>query len=326
MALVDDVTIKVIAGRGGNGGNSRSNLYGSTKVFADGGNGGNGGNVYFKASNNVSDLSQFRFQKVIKADNGDKGMNKNLDGKKAQDIYVLVPLGTKIINAATHEEIEMEKVDETVLIAKGGQGGRGTHDLKFALGFDEAITGKSGEEKELRLVLSLIAQIGLIGLPNAGKSSLLATLTNANPKIGSYPFTTIEPNLGVFEKIVIADIPGLIEGASHGRGLGTTFLKHIEKTKVLFHCVDVTSLEIETAYKTVRDEFKDYSDGALLKKDEIILLTKIDLVNQAEIKKQTEKLKKFKRKIVPVSIYEEKGLNVLKRIILSYGGGKSHGD
>lgn len=316
MALVDDVKIKVIAGNGGNGGISRRSAYGSMKTYADGGNGGRGGSVYFQASNNVSDLSQFRFQKVLKAQDADKGMNKNMDGKNGEDLIVLVPQGTKIMVEERDETYELEKIDEPILLAKGGRGGRGTHDYVYTAGGQVCEEGKPGEEKNLHLVLSLIAQIGLIGLPNAGKSSLLATLTNANPKIGSYPFTTIEPNLGAFGKTIIADIPGLIEGASEGRGLGTTFLKHIEKTKILFHCIDVTTPEIGQTYKTVRDEFENYNHE-LLDKEEVILLTKTDLVDEKQVSAQSKKLTKFKRKVIPVSIYEEKSLNQLKKIISS---------
>ncbi len=317
MALVDDVKIKIVAGKGGDGGNSRRSAYGSMKTYADGGNGGCGGNIYFQASNNVSDLSQFRYQKVLKAGDAGKGMNKNMDGKKGEDLVVLVPLGTKIINEETSEAFELEKIDEPIILAKGGRGGKGTHDYKYTSGANVCEEGRPGEEKKLHLILSLIAQIGLIGLPNAGKSSLLATLTNANPKIGSYPFTTLEPNLGAYGSIIIADIPGLIEGASEGRGLGTTFLKHVEKTKVLFHCIDVTTADVEETYRTVRDEFNNYN-RELLDKEEIILLTKTDLADEKQIKTQSKKLAKFKRKIIPVSIYNEKSLNELKKIISSF--------
>lgn len=317
MALVDDVKIKVIAGRGGEGGNSRSATYGTNKMRPDGGNGGRGGNVYFQASNNVSDLSQFRFQKEIKAEDGDRGMNKNLDGRKGEDIVVLVPQGTKIIDEEAGEVVEIEDITTPILVAKGGRGGTGTHDYKSFSGVTSRENGQSGEEKKLHLILSIIAQVGLIGLPNAGKSSLLSSLTNATPKIGSYPFTTIEPNLGAFGKIIIADIPGLIEGASEGRGLGTTFLKHIEKTKVLFHCLDVTNDGIEKTYKTVREEFKKHN-SELLEKEEIILLTKIDLTDKEQVKNQIEKLSKLKRKILSVSIYDEPSLNKLKEIISGF--------
>lgn len=314
MALVDDVKIKVIAGSGGNGGNSRHVNYGSGKTFADGGNGGHGGSVYFQASHNTSDLSEFRFKKVIKAFDGAKGMNKNLDGRKGEDVVVLVPPGTKIIDQNSNEVIEIENVEDPTLLAKGGRGGKGTHDYKLLSGSQVCEEGKPGEARSLHLILSIIAQIGLIGLPNAGKSSLLARLTNATPKIGSYPFTTIEPNLGSFGKIIIADIPGLIDGASTGRGLGTTFLKHIEKTKILFHCIDVTTEDVEETYKTVRKEFENYNTE-LLDKEETILLTKIDLSDEKQVKSQTKKLSKFKRKILPVSIYDETSLNALKSII-----------
>lgn len=315
MALIDDITIKVKAGNGGRGGRSFKTNYGSIKSYADGGNGGNGGNIYFDGSANIHDLSEFRFKKVIEAPDGDRGMNKNLDGKYGEDITVLVPLGTTIINTQTQNTVEILEENNPILVAKGGVGLKGNRDGGTSISRfrTDPETLALGEEKELHLILSLIADIGLIGFPNAGKSSLLKTITRAVPKIGNYPFTTLEPNLGTLpdKKIVIADIPGLVEGASQGKGLGIQFLKHIQKTKILAHCIDGTSNDPYKDYKTVRSEFEEY-DKTLLDKKEIILLTKIDLLTPDEIKNQVKKLKKTKKEVIQVSIYKEDSIKKLE--------------
>lgn len=322
MALVDDVTITIHAGNGGDGGKSVLTVTSSPKSYPDGGDGGRGGNIYFQATSNVSDLSQFRFQKRIKAQDGGKGMNKNQTGRNGKDTYILVPLGTRIIDEKTGWTVELIKKDKPFLIARGGQGGEGNHNYKLDLNnfVPQRSAGEKGEEKTLHLVLSLIADVGLIGLPNTGKSSLLDVLTNANPKIGNYSFTTLEPNLGVLGKNVLADIPGLIEGASKGKGLGITFLKHIEKTKMLMHCIDATDPDPLKTYTTVRNEFKGYSQP-LLEKEEVILLTKKDLISDAELQNKIQQLEKLKRKVIPVSIYDEQSIQKLKRIIDSVENG-----
>lgn len=247
-------------------------------------------------------------------------MNKNLDGKKGDDITVLVPLGTTIIDTTTQEAIEILEKNVPVLIAKGGLGQSGNHDGNLpevdSNGVATAPPEQLGEEKELHLVLNLIADIGLIGFPNAGKSSLLKSLTRADPKIGNYPFTTLEPNLGVLllnsdKRLVLADIPGLVEGASLGKGLGIQFLKHIQKTKILLHCIDATASNLYNTYKAVRKEFEDY-DKTLLNKKEIILLTKTDLIDKKMLEQKIKELKKTKREIIPISIYEEKSITELK--------------
>ncbi len=324
MSLVDDVTIKVKAGNGGDGGKSFHTNYGSKNPHTDGGNGGRGGDIYFEGSANVHDLNEFRFKKLIKAPDGERGMNKNLDGRGGEDITVLVPLGTTIIDTANEKAVELLEEKVPVRIARGGKGQIGNHDRSeetFAMRKYNLFHQK-GEEKELHLVLSLIADIGLIGFPNAGKSSLLKTLTNAVPKIGNYPFTTLEPNLGTIStktkngknKIVLADIPGLVEGASVGKGLGIQFLKHIQKTKMLLHCIDATTPDVYEAYKTVREEFEGYDKSLLLKK-EIILLTKCDLLTDEELKKQIKTLSKTKKEILPVSIYDDVSMTRLSELL-----------
>lgn len=313
MALVDDVHIVVKAGNGGNGATVTKQLFGSKKTAPDGGNGGNGGNIYFTADSNISDLSQFQYKKKITAQNGVNGLNKDLDGANAEHLYVKVPFGTTITDEKTGEFIELT-TDKPFCVAYGGQGGMGNHDYKPEL---KNITpriyeGSEGDERHLHLVLNLIADIGLVGLPNAGKSSLLKALTRAVPKIGNYPFTTLEPNLGAMGKTILADIPGLIEGASTGKGLGIQFLKHIKKTKILLHCIASDEPEILKVYQTVRDEFKTF-DPSLLIKSELILLTKTDLIDEVELTKKIKKLQSTGKKVLSVSIYQPESLETLKK-------------
>lgn len=317
MALIDDVHITVKAGNGGNGGTAKKQMFGSKKTMPDGGNGGNGGSIFVKGDNNISDLSEFQFKKVIKGQNGVNGLNKDLDGANGEDIFVLVPFGTTIRDEETGEWVEILD-DKPFCIAFGGQGGMGNHDYKPELSklTSRRIEGEKGEERKLHLVLNLIADIGLVGFPNAGKSSLLKKLTNAVPKIGDYPFTTLEPNLGAIGKVIIADIPGLISGASEGKGLGLQFLKHIKKTKILLHCISSTEEDVSNAYGVVRQEFGEFDESLLLKR-EIILLTKIDLATPQQVKKLKEQLLKTGKEVLTVSIYDEKSIEELAEVIES---------
>lgn len=315
--LIDDVTITIKAGNGGNGSAHFKRNAQTARGGPDGGNGGNGGDIYFQGVNDILLLSQFQYKKSLSSNEGIKGGRQNMYGKNGEDLIVKVPFGTRITDLANNKQYEIN--DETkVFLAKGGKGGRGNNEFKTATNQAPkfAEPGGIGEEKKLRLELLLIADIGLIGLPNAGKSSLLQTLTNAHPKIGNYPFTTLEPNLGVMydsknkKQIVIADIPGLIEGSSTGKGLGIKFLKHIEKTKILLHCIDLSSEKILDSYQTIREEMFNYS-SFLKQKKEILLLTKTDLIDKNTLK---EKIKLFKNKvndILTVSIYDEESINIL---------------
>lgn len=317
--LIDDVHITIKAGKGGAGKVSLRRNAQTAKGGPDGGNGGNGGDFYLQGNDDITLLSQFQFKKQLAAENGIPGGKKNLYGRNGKDLIIPVPLGTLVTDETTETVFEITNTDK-VLIAKGGVGGRGNNEFKSATNQTpiNAEPGEPGEEKKLHLVLKLIADVGLIGLPNAGKSSLLAVLTNAKPKIGNYSFTTLEPNLGVLPEnsIVLADIPGLIEGASQGKGLGVKFLKHIEKTKLLIHCIDATTSNIKQTYETVRKEFEAYSK-ALLEKEEIILLTKTDLVNAEELKKKMEELKSIGEPIYPISLYQEDTIEKLRKLIVA---------
>ncbi len=314
--LVDNIGLYIRAGNGGNGAATFLRNGATAKGGPDGGNGGNGGNIYFLGSTNINDLRQFRFQKKIIAQDGIAGKHKKLFGKNAPHLTILLPVGTRVTDTSSGNVIEITDTVNPILVARGGKGGRGNTEFKSSTNQAPryAEKGTLGEVKRLRLELRLIADVGLIGLPNAGKSSLLSVLTNATPKIGNYAFTTLEPNIGIMDKYPIADIPGLIEGASSGRGLGVSFLRHIEKTKVLVHCIDATDENAEKAYETVRNEFKQYST-ALLDKPEIILLTKIDLADEGQIKKNIKILKKTGKQVLASSIYDPKSLKTLEQTL-----------
>lgn len=311
--LVDNVTIEIKAGDGGAGASSflRNGL--TSRGGPDGGNGGNGGDIYFQGTNNLNDLRMFRFKKKLRADDGIAGSDQKKHGKNASDLTILVPLGTKITETETEKTYEIRDTTTPILLARGGRGGRGNTEFKNAVNQAPtyAESGTPGQRKELFLELKLIAEIGLIGLPNAGKSSLLAVLTNANPKIGDYPFTTLEPNIGMMGIHPIADIPGLIEGASKGRGLGVSFLKHIEKTKIIIHCIESNAEDALKRYETVRLEFEEYNPE-LLEKPEIVLLTKSDLADEKTIGKNTAIFTKMGKKVLTCSVVDDKSLLTLR--------------
>lgn len=311
--LVDDVTVLIKAGNGGNGSVSLKRNAQTAKGGPDGGNGGKGGDVYIVGVNDIDALVIFKYKKEIRAEDGINGGRQQLYGRNGVDLVIKVTLGTVVKDLSNNTEFEVTDVNSKVLLARGGRGGRGNMEFKSATNQTPkyAETGERGEVKKIHFELKLIADIGLIGLPNAGKSSLLSVLTRANPKIGDYPFTTLEPNLGVMEGLVIADIPGLIEGASNGKGLGDKFLKHVERTKVLVHCVDTTSKNPLEVYKTVREELRNFNP-VLLEKKEIIVLTKTDNSEPKIIDALTKKFKKISENVLPISIYDDNSLEILK--------------
>jgi GTP-binding protein len=318
--LIDDVTITLKAGDGGNGAVTFHPMRGGPS----GGNGGDGGDIYLIGINDIDALSQFKFKKSLSAENGGPGERQDKDGRDAPDLYIKIPIGTRISVNDSGWIYEIKDSKTPFLVAKGGIGGRGNDEFKSATNQTPrfAEKGKPGQEKKLRLQLRLIADVGFVGLPNAGKSSLLQALTNARPKIGNYPFTTLEPNLGVLtaaqsseKDIILADIPGLIEGASAGRGLGIKFLKHIEKTSIIAHCIDISQANLTEVYNTVRKEFSQYNPGLLAKK-EIILLTKTDLLEDPDINKKIKSLSKLNKTTIPVSILDDESLLNLKKVLI----------
>jgi len=314
--LIDKVVITIKAGDGGNGAVSFRTKEGNPKGGPDGGNGGNGGNVYIQGIDDLTALSPFQHKKVWKAEDGVRGKRNNLFGKNAEDLTIPLPIGTIVSNL--EGKVLFEIIDTSPhLIARGGIGGRGNNEFKSATNQTPryAEKGGIGGEIVLHLELKLIAQIGLIGLPNVGKSTLLSLLTNAQPKIGNYPFTTLEPNVGMMDGIMLADIPGLIEGASEGKGLGTTFLKHIEKTELLVHCIDASSLDPLNDYEIIRQEFNNYNK-VLLEKKEIILLTKVDLVNEEGLNDIIKKLQSKTQNIYKISVYDDTSVEMFKKELL----------
>lgn len=311
--LIDEVEITLKAGHGGAG---KASFYPGFKSGPDGGNGGRGGDIYIRVTSDLTVLNRFSREKLVAAENGEMGGSNRKSGSDGKDVEIEMPVGTQLVDKATNEKLELNTVGERFLICKGGLGGRGNFELRSSRNTTPKVAQKGlpGEERELEVYLKLIADFGLVGLPNAGKSSLLNELTAANVKVANYPFTTLEPNLGVVDEKIIADIPGLIEGAAEGRGLGIRFLKHIEKVGLLLHTVSAESVEPVKDYLTVRDELGKYNPE-LLKKEEIILLTKSDLVDKKQLEVKLKALKKFKKQIVPVSIYDLDSIMNLKKLL-----------
>jgi GTP-binding protein len=314
--LVDELTIKVKAGAGGNGTVAFSKV--KMELGPTGGTGGNGGNIYVEGVADIGALTRLRNKKVFRAGNGGTGGYKRNEGKTGDDIIIAVPVGTVVHNLAQHSCIEILHIGQRMLVAHGGKGGHGNFFFRSSTNTSpkQSKKGTKGEEFRLRLELKLIADVGLIGLPNAGKSSLINELTRAKSKVANYPFTTLEPNLGTYYSLILADIPGLIEGASHGKGLGMKFLRHVERTKVLFHLVAADSENPVTDYKTVRDELGKYNP-ILLAKPEYLFMTKTDLVEPARIKKLSTRFKKLNPSPLLISIHDWESLEKIKKILNS---------
>lgn len=316
--LLDDVTITIKAGDGGNGKVSFLREKYRPKGGPDGGNGGKGGDILVTSTTDLSALNHFKFIKKVEAEKGDDGGSNKKTGHDGSDASFRVPVGTEIIDLETSESIEITEKDQTVILARGGYGGRGNWEFRSATNQAPryAEPGEKGEEKTIRLNLRFIAKIGLIGLPNAGKSTLLNSLTNAQAKVANYPFTTLEPNLGDLYGTIIADIPGLIEGAHTGKGLGIKFLKHIEKTEMLIHCLDITSDKLKKDYDTIRNELSSFNPK-LTEKKEILLLTKSDLLDEKEITKKIKEVKKFFPNPIVFSVLKDEDIKSLTKLILS---------
>ena len=324
MKFLDQAKIYVKAGDGGSGSASFRREKFIEFGGPDGGDGGDGGSVILIAEKNLNTLIDFRFQQHFKAGRGQNGMGKKKTGKNGKDLILRVPVGTQIFEEDNNTLIEdLKTMGQKIIIAKGGRKGLGN--VRFKSSTNRAprkkTDGSEGESFWIWLQLKVIADIGIIGMPNAGKSSLLSILTKAKPKIANYPFTTLNPNLGVTsysdKEITIADIPGLIEGAHEGTGLGDKFLRHIERCKSLIHLIDITDEDILDNYLKIRRELSKYSNS-LLKKKEIIVFNKIDIINASEINEKIYSFKKkIKKNIYKISVIQNKGLVTIKKLLIN---------
>ena len=323
MKFLDQAKIYIKAGNGGSGSASFRREKFVEYGGPDGGDGGDGGSIIVQSDRNLNTLIDFRYAQHFKAQHGKPGSKRNKTGANGEDLILKVPLGTQIYEEDNNTLIyDFTKNREKYLVASGGKGGLGN--VRFKSSTNRAprkkTNGKLGEEFWIWLQLKVIADIGIIGKPNAGKSSLLAALTRAKPKIANYPFTTINPNLGVSyyagKEITLADIPGLVEGAHKGVGLGDKFLRHIERCKILLHLIDLTEDNLFNSYKKIKLELSNY-DKNLIKKKEIIFLNKSDLLEVDEInKKLMDFKKKIKTKYEIISVYSNKDIQKIKKILI----------
>ena len=325
MKFLDQVKIYIKAGDGGSGSPSFRREKFIEFGGPDGGDGGKGGSVILVSERNLNTLIDYRYQQHFRAERGGDGKGKNQTGKSGDNLYLKVPIGTQVFEEDNKTLIfDFKKEKEEYTAAIGGKGGFGN--TRFKSSTNRAprkfTKGLKGEDFWIWLQLKTIADIGIIGLPNAGKSSLLASITSANPKIANYKFTTLNPNLGVAvyddKEITLADIPGLIEGAHKGVGLGTKFLKHIERCKTLLHLIDVTEKDLIRSYKQIRAELGKYSKS-LLKKNEIIVLNKIDLIDKKNLDSKKKILSsKIKKKIYDLSTFNKSKISKIKSKLLEY--------
>ncbi len=325
MKFLDQVKIYIKAGDGGNGSASFRREKFIEFGGPDGGDGGKGGSIILKTERNLNTLIDYRYQQHHKAERGGDGSGKNRTGKGGNNLILKVPIGTQVFEEDNKTMIyDFKNEKEEFVAANGGKGGLGN--TRFKSSTNRAprkfTKGRTGEEYVIWLQLKTIADIGIIGLPNAGKSSLLATITSATPKIANYKFTTLNPNLGVAvyddKEITLADIPGIIEGAHTGIGLGIKFLKHIERCKTLIHLIDITEENLENLYKQVRNELGKYSKK-LLKKDELVIFNKIDLIDKNKLNEKKNKFsKKIKKKVLTISTFDKTSIEKIKSKLIKY--------
>ena len=325
MKFLDQVKIYIKAGNGGDGSPSFRREKFIEFGGPDGGDGGKGGSIILKAEQNLNTLIDYRYQQHHKAQRGENGSGQNRTGKGGEDLILKVPLGTQVFEEDNKTLIyDFTKIGEKYVAASGGKGGLGN--TRFKSSTNRAprkfTKGTTGEEFTIWLQLKTIADIGIIGLPNAGKSSLLAAITNANPKIANYQFTTLNPNLGVAsyddKEITIADIPGLIEGAHQGTGLGIQFLKHIERCKSLLHLIDITNENLVQSYNQVKNELQKYS-SELTKKKELVVLNKIDLIDKNIVENIVADFSKDKKcEVLTLSTLEKNSVSKIKAKLITY--------
>jgi GTP-binding protein len=323
MNFVDTVTVKMSAGDGGDGKLSFRREKFISMGGPNGGDGGDGGDIVLQASRNQNTLTAFRYQKELRAEPGQPGDKSNKHGRSGKDLIVAVPVGTIATDADGQVLADLVRDGQTAVLAKGGRGGFGNAHFvssrRQAPKFAEK--GEPGEHLDLKLELKMIADVGLVGLPNAGKSTLLSTISNARPEIADYPFTTLTPNLGVVDidessSVLFADIPGLIEGASAGKGLGHDFLRHIERTAVILHLIDAYTEDVAAVYKTIRDELKAYQPS-LVKRPEIIVLTKVEGLDSEIINDLTGQLRKAAPRVTPIFAISSQSGQGLKPLLFT---------
>jgi len=313
--LVDEVEIVIKAGDGGRGKVAFLRSKFAPRGGPSGGDGGHGGDIYVEGVSDIGALYRFRFKKEFIAASGQAGLDDLKTGKSSQDLILKVPVGS-IISDIQGQLLEIIKVGQSVCLAKGGKGGRGNWHFRSSTNQAPrwAEPGEKGEVKHFKIELKLIADVGLIGLPNAGKTSLLNELTHASAKVANYPFTTLEPNLGVMGDLILADIPGLVEGAAEDRGLGHKFLRHIQRTKILVHCLCAESDNLSKDYQIIRQELGKFSQDLLVKK-EILLLTKADLLDEAEKKEKIKVLKRLNKKVLAISVHDLDSLKLFQKLV-----------
>ena len=317
MAFIDEIEFRAEAGRGGDGVVRWLHEKGKDLSGPAGGNGGKGGDVFVEAVRDVQRLAAYRNEKFFGAGRGEDGMRNSRHGGNGKDVTIKLPIGSIVTNLGNNKKISLTTEGARIKILEGGRGGLGNEHFKASTNTTpyESTPGKDGEKADFFVELELVADAGLVGLPNAGKSSLLNALTNANSKVGSYAFTTLDPALGDMEGFIIADIPGLIEGASAGKGLGFKFLRHVRRTKLILHCLSLENDDLESVYKTIRKELETF-DPVLIKKDEVIILTKTDIVAGSDasekIATEIKKFKKYAEHVFSVSVLDDMSVKTLK--------------
>ena len=315
--FIDELTLHLKAGRGGDGVVRWRHEKGKDHAGPSGGNGGKGGDVYAVAVRDIGILSAYRNVGGFEAGRGEDGAKNTKQGGMGRDVLIKLPVGSRLTNLVTGYSIELLTDTEKVLLLRGGRGGLGNEHFKGSTNIcpKQSTLGVEGEEADFHIELFLVVDIGIIGLPNAGKSSLLNTLTSAQSRVGDFPFTTLEPALGDFYGLVIADIPGLIEGAAKGKGLGHKFLRHIERTKALVHCISSEVEDPPEAYRVVRNELELYNK-AMKKKREVIVLTKADLLTDEEREKKLKLFKKVSSNVFSVSILDDRSVKEFGEYLL----------
>ena len=314
--LTDDVTIKVKAGDGGRGAVAFSKV--RVVKGPTGASGGTGGSIYLEAVPDLGALDQFRYKKNVKAEKGGDGDASLHDGTTGVDLILRVPVGTVVHYPDMEADLshELVKTGDRIMVARGGNGGKGNYLFRSSRNTTpkEFQYGLPGQERRIRLELKLIADVGFVGLPNVGKSSLLNEITNAKSKVANYQFTTLEPYVGAYYGIILADIPGIIEGASTGKGLGIKFLRHIERTNIIFHFVSAESDDVMRDYKVIRKELEDYNE-VLADKKEYLFLSKSDMVSQENVDKKIKQLKKINPNVIAISIFNEDNLKEVEKVL-----------